>query len=595
MHPQGQLRILETTDLHMHLLGHDYFTDQADPAIGLAPLADVISARRGDGGVTTLLFDNGDFLQGTPLADTLAMQVHDGAAHAMARAFNRLGYDAVTLGNHEFDYGAAALAAFADQLDCPVVSANVAAGPAADDWTPYTILLRRIICNDGVTRPIRIGVTGFAPPSLTQAHGVSVVPIAEAANRHVPDVRRAGADLVIALCHVGPGDAHTTLPESATTIAAIDGIDLLLLGHVHDIFPDPRRASDAAICHESGTILGKPAVMAGYHGNHLGEIDLTLEYARNGWRVIDHAVRLHRNGQTQLPQSVERSDIAALTAPAHDTAQQHMRQIIGHAGQRLHNHFATVFPDPVAWLFADVMQKTVSAKARVPCLIAAVAPFQPAGARGIGQRIDLPAGALTRLDATRLFPFNDRLCAIRRTGRQLRDWLERSAARYATVSDAQGTPALILAESAGYQCDGLFGLTYNIDLSAGAESDFSGQPRPETEGRVRNIRLDGQPVSDDLTYCVATTDFRAGGGGGFPVIPDTDRLWTSDESLRDVLIDAIAAGAASQCAPRHVWQFRAPAGAAVWIGGDPGVSDLAPVALEPHELPDGRSGYLLHF
>ena len=103
---QAKLRILGTTDLHVHLLGYDYYANRPDPRVGLAQTATLIAQARAECG-NTLLFDNGDFLQGNPVGDYVARpdQPQPRPVHPAIRAMNRLRYDAATLGNHEFNYG----------------------------------------------------------------------------------------------------------------------------------------------------------------------------------------------------------------------------------------------------------------------------------------------------------------------------------------------------------------------------------------------------------------------------------------------------------------------------------------------------------
>lgn len=161
--PKTTLRILETTDLHMHLLGYDYFGDRKDDRIGLAGLADLISGLRARAPQATLLFDNGDFLQGNPLADMLAAAHPATDTHPMIAAMNSLGYDALTLGNHEFDYGVPFLRRMLADAEPAVVCANISVKDASPLAVPYTLLTRHLMCDDGIARAIRIGVTGFAP------------------------------------------------------------------------------------------------------------------------------------------------------------------------------------------------------------------------------------------------------------------------------------------------------------------------------------------------------------------------------------------------------------------------------------------------
>ena len=100
------LRVIETTDLHQHLLPYDYYADRPLDGIGLAHAAHLIDAARAEA-ANALLFDNGDFLQGTPMGDLVAYEkgLREGDLHPVMAAMNALQFDAITLGNHEFNYG----------------------------------------------------------------------------------------------------------------------------------------------------------------------------------------------------------------------------------------------------------------------------------------------------------------------------------------------------------------------------------------------------------------------------------------------------------------------------------------------------------
>ncbi|MCP1169345.1 metallophosphoesterase, partial [Limimaricola sp. ASW11-118] len=127
------LRLICTTDLHGHVLPWDYLAGRRDPGVGLARLAPLIRAHRRRG--NTLLFDNGDFLHGNPMADAETERLARGGTgspagpHAMVAAMNALGYDAGTLGNHEFDRGLPLLRRALRGLDHPVTSCNLTLAP----------------------------------------------------------------------------------------------------------------------------------------------------------------------------------------------------------------------------------------------------------------------------------------------------------------------------------------------------------------------------------------------------------------------------------------------------------------------------------
>lgn len=204
--PEFNLKLLCTTDLHMELIGYDYLTDQPIPNRGLLRLAPEIAKDRQN--ATSLLFDNGDFLQGTPLADELA----NSESHVLADAFYALDFDAITLGNHDLDYGLQSLNGFLAQLNCPVVSSNATGlGPAVHD---HVILDRVLIGDAGEKRNIRIGVIGLLPPQTTSwnAHclkqSVHIEDMVEAAKAASNKAHENGANLVIALAHTGLDNAH---------------------------------------------------------------------------------------------------------------------------------------------------------------------------------------------------------------------------------------------------------------------------------------------------------------------------------------------------------------------------------------------------
>ncbi len=557
MYPIGKLRILETTDLHMHLLAQDGRAGGETLGGGLAPLADLITWRR-EGAHTTVLLDNGDFLQGTPLADQQAEDLSANQSHLIATCFNALGYDGVTLGNHEFDYGTGVLNTVLKHMDCAAVCANITSSKD-QGWKAFGILERTLTCDDGISRPLRIGITGFAPPLITLGPDLSSANIITAAKAIVPRMKAAGADIIIALCHAGVG-ARGDGPENAgQALGRIAGIDALLLGHTHDQFPDRARKSTHEVSQSAGTIHGTPTVMAGYHGTSLGEIDLSLRYdGDTGWQVAQHHVQLLKPLADALPRSRARDAIEKAAKPATARLAQTWDAVITQTDRCLHNHGTCAAPDPIGQLFANVMREACSKALRRGDILAAVAPFQPSGATGKSAEITIGPGPITRRDAQRLFPFTDRLCAVMRTGADIRDWLERGASHYKQITTPQDQLGVVSRQSAKYHCDAFYGLRYQIDLAQPARFDAFGTCIAPMARRISDITFQGQRLLDHGKYIVATTSFRAAGGGGFQPVPKGRILWMSDNGLRDILITALENGAADACDLQDVWQFKTP-------------------------------------
>ncbi|NNC01157.1 2',3'-cyclic-nucleotide 2'-phosphodiesterase, partial [Corallococcus exiguus] len=109
------------------------------------------------------------------------------------------------------------------------------------------------------------------------------------AQKHVPDLKKAGADIVVALCHSGiaGGDRKGGEENAALHLAKVDGIDVILTGHQHFVFPGGKEFNGIpGVDVQKGTLHGKPAVMAGFWGSHLGLIDLELVKAGDAWKVL---------------------------------------------------------------------------------------------------------------------------------------------------------------------------------------------------------------------------------------------------------------------------------------------------------------------
>lgn len=548
-YPTGRLRILQTTDLHMHILPYDYFSNRPDNSIGLIRLVDTISRLRLQPDVTTLLCDNGDTLQGNPLADFLAQQIDDTAMHPMIAALNMLDYDAMTLGNHEFDYGLAFLRNALKDADFPIVSANIRSKTPPMLANPFAILDRQIACDDGVTRLIKIGITGFSPPQVADwdhnkhRDAVEADDIVDAAQHIVPQMKAAGADLIIALCHAGIADvAHTPRMENAAIpLAGVDGIDVILAGHTHETFPDPNGMLRPNVDLVNGALHEKPAVMASFYGKALGIVDLSISCTQGKWQINDHAVHLERRSSPKLANGPLQNALAELIAVPHAATLAQTQQHIASTEIPIHSYFATIQPDLSQQLLARATQQAVQTAMRdtvhagIPVL-AAKSPFRSGGRGGLGHYIDIPAGPVTLRDAAAIFPFADRLCAVRRTGAQIAQWLERSASHYNQIKPGTHETPLINPLSASYNCDSILGLCYEIDLTQPARFDLNGHQVAPQAQRIKQLTHAGKQVRDDDVFIVATNSFRTNGGGGFAQPDPSDILQTSIATTRDIFI-----------------------------------------------------------
>jgi 2',3'-cyclic-nucleotide 2'-phosphodiesterase / 3'-nucleotidase len=471
---QAHLRIMETTDLHVHVFPYDYYADRQRDTVGLARTAALIQSVR-DESTNSLLLDNGDFLQGNPMGDYIAYErgMAEGDTHPVINAMNVLGFDASTLGNHEFNYGLSFLEKSLAGANFPFVCANVVSEMGAtptEDTTlipPYLILDHQVTDGAGEQHAIKVGLIGFVPPQIMnwdRRHlegNVMARDILEAARAYVPQMKEAGADIIIALSHSGIGEANAIegMENASVPLAAIDGIDAILTGHHHRVFPGPDYEDTPGVDAAAGTIMGKPAVMGGFWGSHMGLLDLMLEHEGGQWRIAAHtsearpiSMRNEDRSVTALVESVPA--VLESVQQEHDETLAYVRRAVGRTAAPLHSYFALVADDPSVqvvsiaqtWYIEQMMAGTEYEG--LPILSAA-APFKAGGRGGPEYYTDVPAGDVAIRNVADLYLYPTTTRAVLVTGEQVKDWLERSAGIFNQICSTRASPATISMSSTG--------------------------------------------------------------------------------------------------------------------------------------------------
>ena len=610
------LRILATSDLHANILAWDYHANKICPSRGLARTATLIAAAR-DQTANCLLFDNGDFLNGNALGDYLADTLNDAAntarLHPMIAAMNHLRYDAVTLGNHEFSHGLRPLMRSLRDATFPVVASNLrlTARASADLAVRSVILTRKFLDTAGQQHRLRIAVIGFLPPQTTiweQRHlkgQAKIDDIVTTARAMIPDLRAKGADVIIALSHsgIGTGVADPYAENVSLALAAEDGIDVIIAGHTHLVFPTP----------ESRDLAGKPAVMPGFFGSHLGIIDLTLQQtpgAAMRWQIAAHHAQTSpiaaRSAQDGAPVALVGDDpmITDLVASDHGALQAWADQPIGHSKVALHSFFALLTQSPALDMAAMAQSHHLARAlaggpfAALP-LLSAVAPFKAGGRGGAGNYTTIPPGPLLRRNAGDLYLHPNSLVGLHLSGQAILRWLERSVSLFHQVMPGAQDAALINPDFPSYDFDVIYGLTYTVDLTQPARFDRQGSEVAPFAQRIVKARYLGQQVQPDQMFVLATNSYRCAGGSGFARPKPGEVIFAARQSNQSLVENFIRAGrqVAQPGAPH--WGFAPLGGTTVLFDCDPraiaALADVPHLHLEPvMRLESGFHRFRLH-
>ena len=445
---QVDLRIMETTDLHSNMMDFDYYKDKPTEKFGLVRTASLIHSARNE--VTnSVLVDNGDIIQGSPLGDYMAAKgLKEGDVHPVYLAMNTLNYAVGNLGNHEFNYGLDYLKKALAGAKFPYVNANVIDDKTGKPlFTPFLITDNAVKDRDGKTHNLRIGYIGFVPPQImvwdkANLQGkVTVADITETAKKWIPEMRKQGADIIVAIPHSGlSGDPYKTMAENSVYyLSQVKGIDAIMFGHAHAVFPSEEFASIKGADIRQGTLNGVPAVMPGMWGDHLGVVDMVLNNDSGSWKVETAKAEARPIYDKEQKKSLAAEDqsLVKVLAPSHDATRKFVSKPIGKSTDNMYSYLALVQDDPTVQIVNNA-QKAYTEHfiqgdpdlADLPVLSAA-APFKVGGRKNDpASFVEVEKGELTFRNAADLYLYPNTLVVMKVTGQEVKDWLECSAGQF---------------------------------------------------------------------------------------------------------------------------------------------------------------------
>lgn len=533
---------MATSDLHGYVLGWDYHADVTSLRRGLSRVAALVKTARAEQR-SSLLFDNGDFLTGSPLGD-LWPEANQQSVHPMIKAMNGLGYDVATLGNHEFSNGMTTLMAALSDANFPIVSANFCRSDGRVVLSPFVILDRSFPDENGEMHRVRVGVLGLLPPQTLRweaAHlsdGYKIDDILQTARIMIPQMRSEGAEIVVALAHSGLGEDLPTIGNEnvARALARLPGIDAVFAGHTHEAYP----AVDGPP--EDGTA---PIAMAGYFGSHLALIDLSLVRQSERWSVESARAFVRSVAQRDLTDGTLSTLVDEVPELAEPVMEQHERAralnsgLIGTSTDRLHSYFGLIAPAQTLRLVAAAQIAHLHAalgieEGSLP-IVAGVSPFKAGGRGGPENYTDIAAGRFHLRHCQDIYPHPNQLVAYLLTGAELQDWLERSVSLYNCIPQGGRDRVLINPDFPSFNFDVVEGLSYQVDLTQPARFDVEGARVAPEAMRIGQLRLNGASIGATERVLMISNSYRAVGGGRYPWAAPEKVVYRSEMVMSEIL------------------------------------------------------------
>ncbi|WP_152192730.1 bifunctional metallophosphatase/5'-nucleotidase [Georgenia satyanarayanai] len=539
-----ELTLLATTDVHGHVYDWDYFRGTAFPAddsLGLTRVATAVAEVRAEKGEdSVLLVDNGDAIQGTPLTYYYGMGegrqaiLDDETTHPVATAFNALDYDVQVVGNHEYNYGLDLLSAYDEDLEAPLLGANVIDVETGEPYhQPYELVEMEIDGED-----VTVGVLGLVTPGVRvwdKQHVEGVLEFQDmvtAAEEWVPEVN-ALADVVVVIAHTGEGNVAdadydpAALHEDVTGNIArlVPGIDVIVAGHTHQDVPERLFTNVAG----EQVLMTQPT----YWARSVTETTLNLvPGSEGGWEVDWSEGNVPTAVAHRGTDHAEDEGLRELLAEEHETTVGYVNTPVAESVTDLLAETSRYEDTPIIDFINHVQQTTVEA---------ALSEEDRAGRTVISQASPFsrtavfPEGEVTIADIAGLYIYENTLSAVVLTGAELRDYLEYSARYFNQVEEGAefdpetGTNAVYPDRPEGvpdYNYDVISGLEYFIDISQPVGERITGLSHP-----------DGTPVVEDDEFVMAVNNYRQSGGGAFPHVADAEVVYDERLEIRQLLIE----------------------------------------------------------
>lgn len=568
------LRILETSDIHVNLMNYDYYQTKTDNKVGLVQTATLVNKAREEA-KNSVLFDDGDALQGTPLGDYVANKINDpkkpvdpSYTHPLYRLMNLMKYDVISLGNHEFNYGLDYLNKVISKTEFPVINSNVYKDDKDNNeendqnyFKPYHVFEKEVEDESGQKQKVKIGVMGFVPPQVmnwdkANLEGkVKAKDIVETAKKMVPKMKAEGADVIVALAHSGVDKSgyNVGMENASYYLTEVPGVDAVLMGHSHTEVKD--------------VFNGVPVVMPGVFGSNLGIIDMQLKKVNGKWEVQKEQSKpqlrpIADSKGNPLVQSDQ--NLVNEIKDDHQATIDYVNTAVGKTTAPINSYFSLVQDDPSVQLVTNAQKWYVEEEFKKPeyekykgiPVLSAGAPFKAGGRNGATYYTDIPAGTLAIKNVADLYVYPNTLYAVKVNGAQVKEWLEMSAGQFNQIDPKKTEEQpLVNIGYPTYNFDILDGLKYEIDVTQPAKYDKDGKVVNANTNRIVNMTYEGKPVADNQEFIVATNNYR-GSSQTFPGVSKGEVVYQSQDETRQIIVKYMQETPVIDPAADKNWTFK---------------------------------------
>ncbi|EGR3190607.1 2',3'-cyclic-nucleotide 2'-phosphodiesterase [Vibrio parahaemolyticus] len=524
-----KLRIIETTDIHTNVMDYDYYKDQPSQQIGLSRAATLVKQAKSEV-ENSVLVDNGDLIQGSPMGDYMAAKgIQAGEVHPVYKAMNQLHYDVGNIGNHEFNYGLDFLQKTLAGANFPYINANVFDKKTGEHYfQPYLIKTHSFKDTDGEVHQLKVGYIGFVPPQImvwdkkNLEGNVVAKDIKETAEKLIPQMKKEGADIIVAIPHSGVSTDPYKLgaENSVYYLTQVKGIDAIAFGHSHAVFPGKGFENLQGVDNNKGTINGVTAVMPGRWGSHVGVMDLVIEQKDGQWQVVEGQSEARPIFDKATKKSLAEADQGIIKAleDDHKGTREFVNQPIGKANDVMYSFLALVQDDPTIQIVnlaqKDYVERFIQGDpdlADIPVLSAA-APFKVGGRKDDPNGFtEVESGQLTFRNAADLYLYPNTLVAMKVKGKEVHEWLECSAGQFKHIDGNTTQPQSLIDwdNFRTYNFDVIDGVEYQIDITQPPKYDASCKVINPNSQRIVNLTFNGKPVDPKQDFIIATNNYRA--------------------------------------------------------------------------------------